>query len=461
MPQSASGRWTIGAIASLGMALFGGSAAEAGDCIKGSIGGSQPNIGNHGASSARGTAKRSGHPSVGLIEPALQSDRTAGGSTAGPATKLLAVNFPARASTTRPFGLKLLEAVLKDRPGKNVLLSPYSAHIVLSMAMSGAKGTTREEMASLLNLSGLTEKAADEKAQSMIKSFMADKASNTIDVANAIFADTAINVNPAYAEKCRKYYSSEARSLPFQAPSSLTEINKWCSTKTHGKIPAILETLQKTDGLVLINAVYFKGDWFEKFSREKTMPEPFHLQNGSTKQVAMMRRTDSIDYFKTSGFSCICLPYEGEQLFMMVILPDEGKTIEQVLSLLSAQFPQKFNWTNVELTMPRFKVESMTKLPRYLQKLGMVSAFDAASADFSFITPAEKKTHVSEVIQKTFMSVDEEGTEAAAATAISMPKGIEAPPRHQVAFTVDRPFLVAIVHDEINELLFLGAINDP
>lgn len=374
----------------------------------------------------------------------------------------LAINLPARTSATRPFGLSLLKAAVEQSPGKNVLLSPYSAHLILSMAMSGAQGKTREEMSSMLNLSGLSEAAADENAAKMIKAFMSDRASNTIDVANAIFVDASFKVNPAYIDKCRKYYSAEARSLPFASPSSLSQINSWCSSKTNGRIPTILDRLDESQALVLINAVYFKGDWFEKFAKEKTVPEPFQLSNGSRKQVPMMRRSDSLDYFKTAGFSCACLPYEGEQLYLMVILPDQNKTVKDVIPLLAAHFPKEFEWTKVELSMPRFKIESTLQLPPYLKRLGMVSAFDKSSADFTFMTPDNKGTHISQVVHKTYMSVDEEGTEAAAATAVSIPKGIERPDGKQVVeFKVDRPFLIAIVHDEIDELLFLGAVNEP
>lgn len=375
----------------------------------------------------------------------------------------LAVNVPVKQAQTRGFGLRLLEQVLQEKKNENVLISPYSAHVVLSMTMSGAKGKTREEMAKMLDLSGVSPQQANANAQSMIDSVTKEHGAPVLEVANAVFIDKALELVPGFTDKCKQFYSADVQNLPFADPATVTAINKWCADKTHNKISKIIDSLTKDDIMVLLNAIYFKGNWEQKFEKGDTTPQPFYLLNGSQKKVPMMSRSDHMQYLRGKGFSAVSLPYEGGKTAMIVMLPDKGKSPSQLVPILAAsQFPQNFEKQTVLLEMPRFKIECTTKLRDALKRLGMVQACSSSTADFTGMVSAKTKAYISQVLQKTYMDVNEEGTEAAAVTAVTMSRGFtSAAPVKPIAFTVDRPFIVALVHKPTNELLFIGLINEP
>lgn len=393
---------------------------------------------------------------------AVRDKNTTNNTNPGDGESDLAVSVPIKQAQTRAFGLRLLDQVVQERKNENVLISPYSAHVVLSMTMSGAMGKTREEMAKVLELSAVPASQSDANAQSMIRSVTSDHGAPTLLVANAAFIDKELDVVAAFVDRCKKFYSADIRNVALADPSTLESINKWCADNTNNKINKILDSLSKDDIMVLLNAIYFKGNWDQKFEKGDTLEQPFHLLSGGTKNVQMMSRLDDMQYYRGKDFACVSLPYEGRKTAMIVMLPDKGKSPAQLIPIISAKFPQSFEKQSVNLQMPRFKIECTTRMNDALKKLGMVQAMSSSNADFSGMVSAKIKAYISQVLQKTYMDVNEEGTEAAAVTAVTMTRALaSATPVKPISFTVDRPFMVALVHTPTNELLFLGVINDP
>jgi len=239
------------------------------------------------------------------------------------------------------------------------------------------------------------------------------------------------------------------------------------SENTRGKIKSIINKIDPMDIMFLVNAVYFKGVWASQFRKDMTADAAFYLPGGGTVQVPMMQQTHSFQYFATNEFQAIRLPYGGNSYSMLVFLPVADHGLDQLVADITPEtwpeWRKRLSYREVHLTMPRFKLEYSRLFNKPLIALGMESAFDSRTADFSGLWDASKTAdpgvYVSFVIQKTFLEVNEEGTEAAAATAIGIKADSVPPPPEEMR--VDRPFLCAIVDDRSGLILFMGAIDDP
>jgi serpin B len=390
---------------------------------------------------------------VGLLAPlfAFTLFLNAGGS-------VLAVNQ--NAETTEPIGNKFafgfFSAVDKDR--QNVLLSPLSAFLALSMTFNGAAGETEAVMAKALGISDMDKESLNKRNQSILTSF---RENPTVQIANAIFADNSTPIKAGFLEVNKKFYGAEAVNLPFRDPGTVGKINGWVSANTHGKIPSIIEKLSPRDKMVLLNAIYFKGKWNRQFDKGATDDQTFHLLDAGDKKVKMMHQQASFMYCKQKNFQAVVLPYSDKKLSMYVILPDQGSDFK---TFVGSFHQETFNAVvgqaraqSVKLSLPQFKVNYSIVCNEALAKLGMGSAF-GSEADFTHLFSASGG--IDQVIQKTYMDVNEEGTEAAAVTAVTM-FARSAFHDEPINFVVDRPFIVAIRDDITGEILFLGSIVDP
>ncbi len=359
------------------------------------------------------------------------------------------------------FALKLFKNSATDT-SKNVLVSPFSAYEALSMAANGAAGSTREAMATTLGVTGGTMDGLNTRNNAVLKSLNANT-SVRMEIANAIYADKNTRFKSSFVKLCQDLYQAEARTEDFADPDTVRKINAWCDQKTHGKIKEIISKLTPREKMVLLNSVYFKGSWDKAFKKENTQQQDFTLLSGATKKVAMMHKSFEPGYLKGKGFQATCLPYAGNNQAMYIFLPDKGSDF----AVFAAKFTPD-NWhewmngfynTKVRLAMPKYKVEYFTVLNGALTAMGMGEAF-GGRANFSEMFETQAGC-ISRVLQKTYMDVNEEGTEAAAVTAVIMAARamrVESPP---VEFVVDRPFVVALVDRNTNEILFLGSIVDP
>jgi serine protease inhibitor len=366
-------------------------------------------------------------------------------------------------ATSTDFSLKLFGEQAKGKTN-NVVVSPISAYLALSMVLNGAAGKTREEMASAL---GIDANAVDElnARNAKVLKALSTNAKVQLDIANAVYSDKSAPFKKDFIQACERNYDAEAHSENFGDSAALKHINSWCNQKTHGKIAEILNNLTGAEKMVLLNAVYFKGNWQDEFPKAVTKDDQFITLNGAKCPIKMMSQILDAMYYKGKGFSSVALPYAGGKQRMYIFLPEPGMDF----AAFEGEFTKK-NWSrwmrsyknaSAVVSLPRFKIEYSTELGATLKAMGMADAFEQG-ADFSKLVSPPATAWISRVLQKTYMDVNEEGTEAAAATAVVMgEKSMIAVSGIPISFRVDRPFVLALVDEPTNEILFLGAIVKP
>lgn len=367
------------------------------------------------------------------------------------------------ATANNAFGFSLLAQVWRTGGGRNTVVSPLSVATALAMTANGAKGATADAISKALNAEGA---GADElnNAQAALAAQLRSLGGGTrLDIANSLWARQGVAFKPDFLGRVRAAYDAQATSLDFGAAGSAKAINDWVSAKTGGKITGLIESIPPEAVLYLVNAVYFKGAWSVPFDPARTEDMPFTSESGATKQVPMMQRAGRLPYLKGDGFQVVALPYADTRLQMLVFLPDRDSNL---IALQANLTPETWDrWTGAlkltegELALPRFKVEYGVTLNDALNALGMDIAFDAGRADFRGM--ADAQLFINEVRHKTFIDVNEAGTEAAAATSVgmSMTSIRETSPSFRVV--VDRPFFFAIRDTRTRALLFAGTVNQP
>lgn len=375
--------------------------------------------------------------------------------------------LPKLAAANNAFAFKLLKQLSTQQPRASSFVSPYSAATALQMAANGAAGQTKTEMQQALETSGISMGALNE-ASKAAAALLNPKDTNVIlTTANALWYRQGAVVKTGFIEANQKNFSSTVKALDFgNARAAEAIINQWASEQTHGRINGIADgTVDPiyTD-MILANAIYFKGRWLDPFDVKLTKERLFHPATGAAKKLPMMEMSKKFAYRKGSGYQAVRLPYIGYDLAMYVFLPDPGSSPTKLLQIMNGD-----NWRRVTmpgfgereglLVLPKFKLENTLELNATLKALGMKTAFDQKKADFSgmFSDPHS----ISEVRQKAFVEVTEEGTEAAAVTALApIAAGIEENPPKPFQMIVDRPFLFVIVEARSEMILFMGLVND-
>ena len=401
-----------------------------------------------------------------------------------------ATNFDLAAKATNELAVDL-NRQLATGDG-NLCLSPYSIQSALAMTYAGADGETRTEMARVLHfptndggvpasffalqrsLQEMSAKTAELVKQS--KKFGGPSEPITLHIANRLFAQNGYKFREAFLSLVKQNFGGAFEPVDFIAdPAAATQrINKWVADQTRDRIRDLIPggALDKTTRLVLANALYLKAPWASEFSQNATQPEPFFVHGGAPVDVPMMRKTDKhFGYARHEGFTVVSLPYAGDDLQFVVLLPDEIDGLRKLESKLTADVLAgcaKLEKRDVDLHLPKFKLEPPTiTLAEKFEALGMKTAFDKpqGSANFDKIAPRTPKDYlyISQIFHKTFIAVDEKGTEAAAATAVAMMAGtaFRSPPTPPIEVKIDRPFIYAIQHVPSGVCLFLGRVTDP
>src|SRR5262245_12451695 len=398
-----------------------------------------------------------------------------------------ATNFDLAAQATNELGIDLYRKLATG--DENLCISPYSINSALAMTFAGADGETRSEMARVLHfptdgdvpasfsalqqsLEQMSAKTAELVKES--KKFGGPSEPITLDIANRLFAQKGYHFREAYLSLVKQYFGGAFEPLDFVAdPAAATQrINKWVADQTRDRIRDLIPSgaLDKTTRLVLANALYLKAPWANEFLQNATQPEPFFVR-GAPVNVAMMRKTTNFGYARREGFTVVSLPYAGNDLQFVVLLPDDINGLRELESKLSADVLAgcaKLQKRDVNLHLPKFKLEPPTvALKEKFEALGMKTAFDIppGSANFDKIAPRKPNDYlyISNIFHKTFIALDEKGTEAAAATAVVMMarSALISPPPPPIEVKVDRPFVYAIQHVPSGVCLFLGRVTDP
>jgi len=357
-----------------------------------------------------------------------------------------------------------LYARLRDREG-NLFFSPFSISTALAMTYAGARGQTEAQMARVLYF-GLDQPRLHPAAGGLVRDLNEELKGRgyQLSVANALWGQKGEGFLKSFLEINRADYGAGLREVDFVGATEAARgtINRWVEEQTAGKIRDLLQrgVLDTATVLVLTNAIYFKGDWVLQFDKKETLTNPFMRLDDSEVQAPMMRQTAEFRYADTGGLQVLELPYAGDKLSMVILLPREMKglpklerslTVENLAKWMSGLRKQK-----VHVSIPRFKLTSQFRLDETLQAMGMTDAFVMGAADFSGMS-RRKNLFIGAVVHKAFVDVNEEGTEAAAATAVVVIPGLGGPP----AFVANHPFIFLIRDARSNSILFLGRVTDP
>lgn len=369
------------------------------------------------------------------------------------------------AANTR-FGFQLFSEVFGQDGDRNLMVSPYSVSSALSMLYNGAAGDTQQAMADTLELQGMDLQAVNQANQALAAELENADPAVQLAIANSLWARQGVPFFPEFLNQVQEFYGAEITNLDFSDPAAVDTINGWVSEQTQGKIPDIVDSIDPDQAMFLINAIYFKGNWTIEFDPSATQEQPFYLPDGSTKPHPLMGRSGNFNYLETEQFQAVNLPYGNERLSMYVFLPKDGAADSDLAAFaetLTAEnwetWMAQFSQQPGNIRLPRFKVEYDVTLNDALQALGMTPAFNAGQADFSNLS--SEPTAIDRVRHKTFIEVNEEGTEAAAVTAITIrTTSVQIEPE-PFQMTVDRPFFYAIRDNQTGTVLFMGTIVNP
>ena len=356
-----------------------------------------------------------------------------------------------------------------DKEKKSNFLSPISVTYLLSMLNDGAAGNSSKEIMTMLGFGDSDAKSINELCKVMIEGAPKVDPNVYVDISSYIAANShkGVTLETMFQKDMEAYYRAEAASLDFSSPDALKTINGWCYKKTDGKIEKILDELDADALLVLMNAVNFKATWVRKFDEKNTQTETFTKDDGKTVQIPMMHQEALILYGSNSTYSRILLPFGGTNAlwYMHILLPNEGKTVDDVLNTLNAK-DWRENWWNtdvyqMDIKIPRFTTTARNDLVPSIKKLGAPSIFDPKKADFSKMCSNYKDIYVNELLQKAAIDVNEKGSEAVAVTLAPMAataSGID-PKWKKGYFYCDTPFVYLIEEESTGAIFFIGTFR--
>ncbi|MEC0125715.1 serpin family protein [Paenibacillus pabuli] len=375
---------------------------------------------------------------------------------------------PKRIQAMNAMGLHILQQMgAKEKAdGSNLLISPYSIAAAIGMAYNGSVGETRREMAEVMGWSGL-EMDQVNASQAALQQLLTHPGKGIeIGIANSMWTKEGIPVEENYQTTIQQTYEAEIRTLNGQPAQAKEEINQWVKQHTEGMIPNLMQEPPEKEALmILVNAIAFDGNWMDEFDPEYTTDEEFKLVNGKDLSVRMMHQTKQFQYSGNEDWQAVRLPYGEGQMHLLVVLPREGRTLDEIQQQLLDD-PERLDtgseYRLVELSLPRFRAEYGMNLKEVLQRLGMEMAFDPYAANFTGMISRgpNLQAYIGQILHRAVMEVSEQGTVAAASTMVGMEAG-SAPPTDPVMMDVNRPFMVAVVDKSTGAWLFAGNINQP
>ncbi len=402
---------------------------------------------------------------VTLLLAVACSPNDGGGSVEPPKPIELTTRGAQKTAADNAFAFDLFRHTLAAEPDAakrhNAFVSPLSLTMALGMLYNGTSPEAAAEMATALGVADFTPAEINEHYRTLYRALLDADSRTVLAIANSIWAKEGFDVKPAFYTVNRENYAAEVRSLPFDE-AALKAINKWCADNTAGRIPKILDRIPVDAVMYLINAVYFKGQWKFEFDKSDTRDEDFRLADGSTTKVKMMSQQTDLFVYADQTLQCVDVPYGNGAFSMMVMMPaDDTTPLDEMIAALDAgtynRAVEGLSERGVELKLPRWKQECEFNLNDAVQTLGIRSVFGEGSLTGINDDPRLK---VFEVKQKTFVEVNEEGTEAAAVTSVGM-EVTSVGPGSPMQFRADRPFLYLIRERSTGAILFMGRIDKP
>ncbi len=359
------------------------------------------------------------------------------------------------------FTFNLLK-IVPSSGGHNVMVSPLSISLAISMVLNGAEGDTKSAIINTLGLGTLTPEEIDQIWLDLVGALKLADSKVVMNIANSIWIRKNYPVLDNFIQVNKKYYDAQVTELDFDQ-SALSTINAWVNAKTNAKIPKILDQISADEIMFLINAIYFNGKWKVQFEKSNTVSGSFSPFSGSAVTVPFMKIKEQYGYSEQSGYRALKMPYGRGKFNMVLLLPDIGQSADQLIQQMSdaswASLKTALNMkTKVDVWMPRFKFEWAGDLNDILSSLGMAVAFSSTQASFPKIN-ATDRLFITKVKHKTYIDVNEEGTEAAAATSIGI--GVTSVGPGAAEFHATRPFLFFITEEDTGAILFAGKVENP
>jgi len=366
------------------------------------------------------------------------------------------------AARTTDFAFDFFKKFQAMQPANdNIFVSPLSLHMALGMLLNGAEGETAAQISKTLKTEGVPQADLNQAYQALLEGLPKADPKVQLGLANSVWYRNTFKVEANFLNVLRSSFDAEVAGLDFAAPTAKDKINAWASDKTKGKIDKVIDQINPSDVMFLLNALYFKGDWKAQFDAKLTDDAPFYLSKGGQKTVKMMRIKNNFKVAQREGYGAVQLPYASGNFNLTLLIPDRESDVNKLINGLSAA-----NWQQLQTAMreqsatvglPRFTLEYETKLNEVLQASGMTRAF-SDQAQLGKINPTAD-LFVSLVKQNTFLGIDEKGTEAAAVTTIGV--GVTSVGPMEPTFIADRPFVIVISEKTSNTILFMGKIMNP
>jgi serpin B len=364
-------------------------------------------------------------------------------------------------SASEIFGLKLLKQINYSQPDSNIFISPLSVSMALGMTLNGANGSTYDSMKSVLELNGLTAAEINASYKTLISTLISLDPKVVFNIANSIWYRNTMTFEQDFINTDKNYFNAEVSGLDFNDPGSVDIINNWVDLNTKGKITEIVDYIPVDAVMYLINAIYFKGDWKYQFNKNYTKDDSFYTIKGSRISCRMMEQENQYNYCSNDLFQAVELPYGDSSFSMIVFLPDNNKNINDLLSNLNEtnwnEWIKSLSLRKGDIWFPKFELRYNIRLNDVLKSLGMNIAF-TGSADFTRMM-SRGGLFISEVKHKTYIKVDEEGTEAAAVTSVGVGLTSAHGGSGKFYMRIDRPFMFVIKDNIANSLLFMGKIG--
>lgn len=359
------------------------------------------------------------------------------------------------------FAIDIFRKVAENEAeGENLIISPLSLSVALSMTVNGANGETREAMLTALRSAGISPLVINESYKKLVDALLSVDKRVLINIANSVWTEKGFAAKKQFTDILMDYYDANSQQFDINDPGAPGKINNWIEDKTNGLISEMITSLDPNTVMLLVNAIYFKGQWNSQFEKSKTVNEDFSTPSASV-PVPMMKQTHEFKTFRGSNFILAEFPYGQGNYVMDVILPDEQDGINYIIRNLTGEsfnnMTQNLHQHDVNLTFPRFKYGYKKQLNEILSDMGMAVAFIPGSADFSNISDLD--LYINKVLHQAFIETNEEGTEAAAATVVEI--GLTMAPAPPMVLKLDHPFMYIIRETSTNSIIFMGRVSNP
>jgi len=362
------------------------------------------------------------------------------------------------------FGFEIFQKVNASlSESKNTMISPMSISLALGMLYNGTDGNTKTQMENMLHKSGLNADDINQSYKDLVTGLVSHDPKVELSIANAIFYRNTFPVKTDFITTNQNYYQAEVSGLDFtKTTETLNTVNGWVNTKTKGKIDQIISRVNPEDVMYILDAIYFNGEWQYRFETKETADMSFTKEDQSVIQVPTMTIENPFNYFSDQNFQMLEMPYGSGKFSMLIFLPASGKCTNDIISLMTAEnvngWISKMTEQKKKVFLPKFEFKFEDSLVDELKALGMTDAFNDTKANLTGISEAAK-LFVSEVTHKSYIKVDERGTEAAAVTSIIV--GTTSVGPDQNTFKADHPFVFAIREKDTKSILFIGKVMNP